>query len=110
MGEYGHDRDDLCNIIDDQRRLRARSSTPPRHSPVRDVTPSGRGSFCALAPPLRQVIWLEKFKARHIDKYDESSNPEKFIQVYHTVIKVMGGDDQVKANYLAMALSGTARS
>jgi hypothetical protein len=32
--EYGDDRDDLHNIIDDRRHLRARSQTPPRHSPV----------------------------------------------------------------------------
>jgi hypothetical protein len=87
-----------------------RSLTPPQHSPARDVTPSGRGSFCALAPPLRQVIWPKKFKAGHINKYDGSSNPEEFIQIYHTVIKTAGGDDRVKANYLPTALSGVARS
>jgi hypothetical protein len=43
----------LCNIIDDQRRLRAMSSTPPRCSPAGYVTPSGRGDFHALAPSLR---------------------------------------------------------
>jgi hypothetical protein len=91
-------------------RLRARLPTPPQHSPARDVTPLGRGSFCAIGPSLRQVVWLEKFKAGHIDKYDGSSNPEEFIQVYHTVIKVTGGDYRVKANYLPMALSGATRS
>jgi hypothetical protein len=60
---------------------------------VRDVTLSGRGGFHALAPSLGQVIWPEKFKTRHINKYDGSSNPEKFIQVYHTVIDTVGGDD-----------------
>jgi hypothetical protein len=46
---------------------------------VRDVTPSGRGGFHALALPLRQVVWPEKFKVRHIDKYDGFSNLEEFI-------------------------------
>jgi hypothetical protein len=77
---------------------------------VRDVTPSGGGDFCALALPLRQVILLEKFKVGHIDKYDESSNLEEFIQVYHTIIEVVGGDDRVKANYLPTTLSGMTRS
>jgi hypothetical protein len=77
---------------------------------VSDVTPSGRGGFCALAPSLRQVVWLEKFKAGHIDKYDGSNNPEEFIQVYHIVIETVGGDDRVKINYLPTALSGVARS
>jgi hypothetical protein len=53
---------------------------------VRDVTPSERGDFCTLAPSLRQVVWPEKFKAGYIDKYDGSSNPKEFIQLYHTVI------------------------
>jgi hypothetical protein len=66
--------------------------------------------FCALAPSLRQVIWPEKFKAGHIDKYDGSSNSKEFIQVYHTVIEAVGGDDWVNANYLPTALSGVARS
>jgi hypothetical protein len=51
-----------------------------------------------------------KFKPRHIDKYDGSSNPEEFSQVYHMVIEIVGGDDRVKANYLPTALSGVARS
>jgi hypothetical protein len=47
---------DLRNVIDDRRCLRVRSPTPPRHSPARDVTPSERGSFRALALPLREVV------------------------------------------------------
>jgi hypothetical protein len=72
--------------------------------------PIRRGGFCALAPPLRHVIWSEKFKARHIDKYDGSSNTEKFIQVYHAVIEVAEEDDQVKINYPSTVLFDTARS
>jgi hypothetical protein len=67
------------------------------------------GGFRALAAPLRQGVCLEKFKAGHIDKYDGSSNIEEFIQVYHTVIEAVGGDDRVMTNYLPTALSGTAR-
>jgi hypothetical protein len=47
---------------------------------------------------------------RLIDKYDDSSNLEEFIQVYHTVMEAMGGDDRVKANYLPTDLSDVARS
>jgi hypothetical protein len=63
-----------------------------------------------MAPLLREVVWLEKFKVRHIDKYDGSSNPEEFIQVYHIVIEAAGGNDRVKANYLPTTLSSMARS
>jgi hypothetical protein len=110
LRECSRDREDLRNIINDRRHLRARSPTPPRHSRARDVSPSGRAGFCALAPSLRQVVWPEKFKARNIEKYDRSNNLEEFIQVHHIVIKSVGGDNQVKVNYLPTALSGVARS
>jgi hypothetical protein len=84
--------------------------TPPQHSPARDVTQSGRSDFYALAAPLRQVVWPEKFKAEHINKYDGSSNPKEFIQVYYTIIETTGGDDEVKANYLPTTLSSAAKS
>jgi hypothetical protein len=54
---------------------------------MRDVTPLGRGNFCAMAPSLSQVVWPEKFKIGHIDKYDGSNNHKEFIQVYHTIIE-----------------------
>jgi hypothetical protein len=62
-----------------------------------------------LAPKLKQATWPDKFKPGPIDKYDGSSIPKEFIQVYHTVIEAAGDDDQVKANYLHMALSDMAR-
>jgi hypothetical protein len=66
--------------------------------------------FRALAPELSQVAWPDKFKPGPIDKYDGSSNPEEFIQVYQTVIEATRGDDRMKANYLPTALFGVARS
>jgi hypothetical protein len=33
--------------------------------------------------------------ASYIDRYDDSSNLEEFIQVYQTVIEAAGGDDRV---------------
>jgi hypothetical protein len=67
------------------------------------------GDFCALPPSVRQVVWPEKFKAGHINKYDGSSNPEEFIQVYHTVINAAKGDDRVNVNYLLTVLSDAVR-
>jgi hypothetical protein len=63
-----------------------------------------------LAAPLKDVRWPDKFKTEHIDKYDGSSNPEEFIQIYQTVIETAGGDDRVKANYLPTILSDAIRS
>jgi hypothetical protein len=84
--------------------------SPPPRVLTRDVTPTGRSRFRTLAEPLREVWWLAKFKAGHIDRYDDFSNPEEFIQVYQTVIEAAGGDDRVKTNFLPTTLSGAARS
>jgi hypothetical protein len=82
--------------------------SPPPRVLTRDVTPTGRSRFRALARPLKEVRWSAKFKAGHIDRYDNSSNPEEFIQIYETVIEAAGGDDRVKTNFLPTALSGVA--
>jgi hypothetical protein len=87
MRETGHDCDDLRNVIEDRRCLRARSSTPLRRSLAKDDIPLGRGGFHALVAPLKDVRWPDKFRAGHIDKYVGSSNPKEFIQIYHTVIE-----------------------
>jgi hypothetical protein len=50
----------------------------------------GRSGFHALAGPLRQVWWPNKFKTSNIDWYDGSNNPEEFIHVYQTVIEAIG--------------------
>jgi hypothetical protein len=108
--EYDCNRDDLRNVIEDQRRIRDKTPSPPQRFLARDVTPTGRSGFRTLAGPLREVRWPAKFKACHIDQYDDSSNPKEFIQIYQTVIEAVGGDDRVKANFLHTALSGSATS
>jgi hypothetical protein len=108
--EYNRNQNDLRNILEDQRCIRHRTPSPPPRVLTRDVTPTGRSGFHALAGPLREVRWLPKFKADHIDRYDGSSNPEEFIQVYQTIIEAASGVDRVKANFLPMALFGAARS
>jgi hypothetical protein len=65
--EYGCNRNDLHNIIEDRRRIRDRTPSPPPRVLTRDVTPTGRSGFRALAGPLREVRWPAKFKAGHID-------------------------------------------
>jgi hypothetical protein len=83
---------------------------PHQRLAARAPTPSSRGTFHTLATELKQVAWPDKFKHGPIYKYERSSNPEEFFQVYHTVIEATGGDDRVKANYLSMTLSGVGRS
>jgi hypothetical protein len=68
----------------------------------------GKSGFCALAGLLRHVRWPDKFKTGNINRYNDSINPEEFIQVYQTVIEAVGGDDRVKANFLPTALIDAA--
>jgi hypothetical protein len=108
--EYGHDQNDLCNVIEYQRHLRDRAPSPPLQSIAEDIAPVGRTGFWALVGPLKQVRWSDKFKADNIDRYDGSNNFEEFIQVYQIIFEASGGDDRVNANFLPMALTGVARS
>jgi hypothetical protein len=108
--EYVCEQDDLHNVIEDRMRLKLGTPSPPRWSLAEDVALMGKGGFCALAGPLRQVWWPNKFKTGNIDWYDSSSNLEESIQVYQAIIEAAGGDDRVKANFLPMALTDTTRS
>jgi hypothetical protein len=110
MWEYGHEWDDLRNVIEDQRRLRLRISSPPRQSLEEDIALMGKSGFRALVGPLRQVRWPDKFKTSNIDRYDGSNNPKEFIQVYQIIIEAARGDDRVNANFLPTELTGTTRS
>jgi hypothetical protein len=56
------------------------------------------------------VRWPEKFRPRAIEKYDGSTNPEEFMQVYSTILYAAGVDDNALANYLPAALKGSGRS
>jgi hypothetical protein len=108
--EYGRERDGLHNVIEDRRRLRRKTLSPPRRFLTEDIVSTGRSGFRALTRPLRQVRWPDKFKTGNIDRYDGSSNPEEFIQMYQTILQASRGDNQVKANFLPTALTGVAIS
>jgi hypothetical protein len=43
-------------------------------------------------------------------KYDGTSNPSEFLQVYITAITAAGGDTAVMETYFHVALSGPART
>jgi hypothetical protein len=60
----------------------------------------------ALANHLRVVAWPSKFRLHLLEKYDGSTNPSEFLQVYVTAIMAAGGNDAVMASYLHIALTG----
>jgi hypothetical protein len=66
--------------------------------------------YAALPDPLRAVAWPSKFRPHLLEKYDGSTNPSEFLQVYITAITAAGGNDAVMASYFHVALTGPART
>jgi hypothetical protein len=64
----------------------------------------------ALADHLRVATWPPKFWSHLPEKYDGTTNPSEFLQVYVTAITAAGGDTAVMATYFHVALSGPART
>ena len=56
------------------------------------------------------MAWPSKFRPHLPEKYDGTTNPLEFLQVYVTVITVAGGNDAVMASYFHVALTGPART
>jgi hypothetical protein len=64
----------------------------------------------ALADHLHAATWPSKFRPHLPEKYDGTSNPSEFLQVYVTAITAAGGDTVVIATYFHVALSGPTRT
>jgi hypothetical protein len=62
----------------------------------------------ALVDHLCAASWPPKFWSHLPEKYDGTSNPSEFLQVYVTAITVAGGNIAVMATYFHVALSGPA--
>ncbi|KAJ1294042.1 hypothetical protein BS78_01G115900 [Paspalum vaginatum] len=94
----------------------AAAPKPPAYvqPPVGVQAPPGvisAGVGCAaLADSLRSARWPQKFRPHLPKKYDGTTNPSEFLQVYVTAITAAGGDDAVMASYFHVALSGPART
>jgi hypothetical protein len=64
----------------------------------------------ALVDHLCAVTWPSKFWPHLSEKYDDTSNPLEFLQVYVAAITAVGGDTIVMATYFHVAFSGSART
>jgi hypothetical protein len=64
----------------------------------------------ALADHLHATSWPPKLWPHLPEKYDGTSNPSEFLQVYVTAITAAGGNTAVMATYFHVALSGPART
>jgi hypothetical protein len=66
--------------------------------------------YAALTDHLRAASWPSKFRPHLLEKYDGTSNPSEFLQVYVIAITAAGGNTTVMATYFHGALSGPART
>jgi hypothetical protein len=85
---------------------------PPTPMGTRSQTgvPLAGVGCAALADHLRVASWPPKFRPHLPEKYDGTSNPSEFLQVYVTAITAAGGNTTVMATYFHVALSGPART
>ena len=72
---------------------------PPVNARIQAGTPVAGVGCTALADHLRAVAWPSKFRPHLPEKYDGTSNPSEFLQVYVTAIIAAGGNDAVMASY-----------
>jgi hypothetical protein len=68
------------------------------------------GGIKPFSRNLRKVLLTPNFKSSVINKYDGSTNPPEWLEVYQLAIEVAGGDLYIMANYLPSSLSSSART
>jgi hypothetical protein len=86
------------------------SAQTPRDARIHAGVPLVGVGCAALADHLRAVTWPPKFRPHLPEKYDGTSNPSEFLQVYVTAITADGGNTVVMASYFHVALTGQART
>ena len=64
----------------------------------------------AFTSELRSVAWPGKFKPGLPPRYDGTTDPAEFLQLYEPGIEATNGDEKVMANWFAMALKDGART
>ena len=83
---------------------------PPGNARIQAGTPVAGVGCAALADHLRAVAWPSKFRPHLPEKYDGTTNPSEFLQVYVTAITAAGGNDAVMVSYFHVALTRPART
>ena len=83
---------------------------PPGNARIQAGTSVAGVGCAALADHLRAVAWPSKFRPHLPEKFDDTTIPSEFLQVYVTAITAAGGNSAVMASYFHVALSGPART
>ena len=86
------------------------SPQTPRDARIQTGVPLVGVGCAALADHLRTATWPPKFWPHLPEKYDSTSNPSEYLQVYVTAITAAGGNTVVMASYFHVALTGPART
>ena len=86
------------------------SPQTPRDARIQTGVPLVGVGCVALVDHLRAATWPPKFRPHLPEKYDRTSNPSEFLQVYVTAITAAGGNTAVMATYFHVALSGPVRT
>ena len=72
--------------------------------------PVATGSCRAFTAELRSIAWPAKFKPDLPPRYDGTTDPVEFLQLYELGIKATNRDEKVMANWFPMALKDGART
>jgi hypothetical protein len=81
--------------------------------PHRQCSPEGGqnlGGVKACSHDLRRMCWPLNFKMSGIERYDGSTNPAEWLEVYQLAIEDTRGVSYVMANYLPIYLSSSTRT
>jgi hypothetical protein len=82
----------------------------PRGARIQAGVPLASVGCAALVDHLCVATWPSKFRPHLPEKYDGTSNPSEFLQVYVTTITTACGDTTVMATYFHVALYGLAQT
>ena len=72
--------------------------------------PVATGSCRAFTAELRSIAWPAKFKPDLPPRYNGTTYPTEFLQLYELSIEAANSDEKVMANWFPMALKDGARS
>jgi hypothetical protein len=64
----------------------------------------------ALVRQLRYVVWPDKFKPDIGTRYDGTTNPVEFLQLYVVAVQAARGDQRAMANWFPLALKDAPRT
>jgi hypothetical protein len=82
----------------------------PTGTQIQTGVPLAGVGYTAMADHLHAATWPSKFRPHLPEKYDGTTNPSEFLQVYVTAITAAGGDTTVMETYFHVALSGPAQT